>query len=302
MIAVLTGDDSFELHEELERRIAGFFGVPERIDGTTIARHNIPDLLMGTSLFGDKRLVIIYDIAKNTEVMEMIPDWIDRVSDDITLILVDEKLDKRTLAYKALKNKAEIQEFIAWGDRDISRATDWVIQQAGARSVSLDKKLSRHIVEKVGVDKWKLSQVINVLALVEPPITADVVDNTIVATPAENVFELFEAALYGKGNRVREIIRTLELQGEAYAIFALITSQVVQLLALSRASSQDSPEKDLAIHPFVASKLRQHARRLGSSHIERIAQEVASTDALLKRSSADPWVLIERLLLGIATQ
>lgn len=301
MITVLTGDDSFAVHEELGRRVADFSGTPERVDGTAIALQNIPDLLMGTSLFGDARLVIIRDIAKNAAVWEMLPDWIDRVSDDITLVLVDEKLDKRTSTYKTLKQKADIHEFIAWSDRDTRQAADWVTQQAKAHKIDLDQTVSRHLVEKVGVDKWRLSQAVTMLALADVPITIDTVNNTIVMTPAENVFELLEAALYGKASRVREIVRTLELQDDAYATFALVSSQVVQLLALSRASGDDSPEKDLAIHPFVASKLRQHVRRLGAPRIEHIARETASTDALLKRSSADPWVLVERLLFAIAT-
>lgn len=302
MITVLTGDDSFAISERLSEITAAFDGQPERIDGTSIALRDIPDLLMGSSLFSDKRLVIIRDLASNTALWHQLPEWVNRVSDDIHLVLVDTKLDKRTTGYKALQQASEINELLAWGDRDRQQAVRWLRDRAVAEGLTLESQPAQYLVDRVGLDKWQLAQAIEMLSLLDEPITEQVIDRTLVASISENVFDLYEEALLGRTARVQEIIRTLEMQEEAYAVFALISSQTFQLLGLARAKEGDSPEKDLGIHPFVASKLRQHVRRLSPAKIEKIAKTIADTDTALKSTSTEPWLLVERALLFVATK
>ncbi len=300
MITVLTGDDDFAISEEVSRLVADFDGVAERIDGESLQLRDLPDLLMGSSLFADKRLVIVQDLSKSAAVWQKMSEWIDRLSDDITLVLVEAKLDKRTLVYKELNQKANIKELAKWSERDTGLAVDWAKTRAKAAGLDMTGAALSHLVSRVGADKWRLSQAIDILSLAEPPIDQATIDRSIVLTASENIFELFEAALNSKPDRVREIIKTLELQEEVYAVFALIVGQAVQLLAIASAPQGSSPEKDLAIHPFVASKLRQQARRLGIRKVESIAKEVAETDIALKTLSGDPWLLVETTLIKIA--
>lgn len=300
MITVLVGDDSFAIDERLKDLRGGFSGDIESIDGAEVELRRLPDLLMGGSLFSDKRLVIIRDLSNNTSVWPSFGDWIDRVSDDIHLVLVEKKIDKRTQAYKDLKRKSDLHEFSSWSDRDYGSAQDWTAALARSKGLKIDGSAVKHLVQRVGLDKWRLSQSIDMLSLLEKPITQDIIDETIVASVSENVFAVFEAALQGNVRRIQEMIKVLELQDDAYAIFGIIASQTFQLLAIARAGSDDSPEKDFSIHPYVASKLRQSARKYGPRGVERIASIVADTDQSLKTSSVDPWLLVERALVSIA--
>ncbi|MES2631257.1 MAG: DNA polymerase III subunit delta [Patescibacteria group bacterium] len=299
MITLLTGENSFEIREAVQAIVAQFDGTPERFDGAGLELRQLPDLLMGGTLFADKRLVIISDLSSNSSLWQKLPDWLSRVSDDVHLVLVDAKPDKRTVSYKALKEAARVQEHPVWTDRDTNKAEQWLEARAKAQGVSLDKKTARHIVNRVGVDQWLLANALELLALLDE-ITPEAINQTILANPTENIFELFETALNGDREALRDILHTLELQEDPYATFALLSSQAFSLAAVTYADDNQNAQKDFAIHPFVASKLARHAKRLGKPGVTRIMRQFAQTDADMKISRAEPWLLIERLLFDLA--
>ena len=286
------------MNEALKTLIATFDGRAERIDGSMLELKNLPDLLMGGTLFADKRLVIIKDLSSNASVWEKLPEWLPRISDDIQLVLVDAKPDKRKTAYKEIKKVADIKDFTPWGDRDYPAAEAWVSKRASTIDLKLDKKLARHIVDRIGLDQWQLADALDKLLSVEE-VSAEVINEVIDANPVENVFQLFETALEGHATKVHAMLRTLELTEDPYKLFALLSSQVFQLAGVASATAGDNPSKDLAIHPFVASKLSRHAKKYGRNGAVKLVRGFAKADADMKLSRGDPWLLIERALLSI---
>ncbi|MDB5163279.1 MAG: polymerase subunit delta [Candidatus Saccharibacteria bacterium] len=300
MITLLTGDNSFELREALQAIVAGFDGAAERVDGAGLELRQLPDLLMGGTLFAEKRLVIISDLSSNSSLWQKLPSWLPRLSDDVHLVLVEEKPDKRTVAYKALKEAAQVQEYPAWTERDQYKAEQWLEARAKGQGLKLDKKTVHHLVTRVGVDQWLLANALETLALLDE-ITPEAINRTIIANESENIFELFETALSGNRAALQDTLRTLEQQEDPYATFALLSSQAFSLSAVAYADNTQNPSKDFAIHPFVASKLTRHAQRLGKPAVTRIMKQFAQTDADMKVSKAEPWILIERLLFDLAS-
>ena len=299
MITWLVGENSFEVSAALRAIEASFGETSERFDGTELALRQLPDLLMGVSLFSTKRLVVISDISKNASLWEKLPDWLGRINDDIHVVFIDEKPDKRTTSYKALKAASDVHEFAAWSERDDAKAEAWLASRAKDQSVAIDSKSIRHLVSRVGLDQWQLASALDTLSLLDE-VSPQVIDDVIPPNLHENIFQLFEVALEGKSRQVAEMIKTLSLQEDPYALFALLTSQANTLAAVAYAEPSDTPTKDFAIHPFVASKLTRHAKKLGKSHVAHIIEAFAKADADMKRSRAEPWLLIQQLLLTIA--
>lgn len=299
MITWLVGENGFEIREATKALEASFNGVAEKVDGADLTLAQLPDVLMGVSLFSPERLVIIQDISTNSTLWEKLPDWLPRVNDDIHIVFIDTKPDKRTTSYKALKAVANLQEFPAWTDRDYIKAEQWVVQYANTQDLKLDKKLASHVVQRVGLDQWQLANALTTLSLLDA-VTVEVINEIIPPNPTENIFQLFETALEGKPQQVAKMIDTLSMQEDPYALFALLTSQALTLAAVTYADDDANPAKDFAIHPFVAGKLTRHGKRLGKAKVGSIIEAFAKTDADMKRSKAEPWLLIERTLLEIA--
>jgi len=300
MITLLLGENSFEITRGLHYLEAEFDGVAEKVDGETLELKQLPDLLMGATLFAQKRLVIIKNLSENKTVWEKLPEWLDRISDDVHVVLVEQKPDRRSRTYKALQKVATVRQFPAWTDRDTAVAEKWVAGEAQRQKLDLDKKSIHSLVERVGVDQWQLYYALQKLAAL-PEVNPSVIENIVEANPRENVFNLLDAALKGNTAKVQEMLRVLEMSEDPYRLFGLLSTQIFQL-ALLGVSDKPAGDvaKDIGAHPFALSKLAPHVKKLGKSGVREVVAAMAQADTSLKTSAADPWLLIERALIKIA--
>src|SRR3990167_6446654 len=272
------------MKRHLDEMMRSFDGHVERIDGREVEIGQLSDLLTGATLFQDKRLVIISRLSENKAVWDVLPEWLERLAIDTSVVLVEPKPDKRTVTYKSLIKKVERQEFPLWTNKDTTKAVQWVLDEAMRQDVPLTKRHAQQIVERVGIHQWGLFQAIQKLALVDE-ITSEHIEEIIERRPEENVFALFETALRGDFDRTRQLISTLRLTNDAYQTFGLLSSQVLQLTALARASKPASEvAKDIGAHPYVLSKLSHYAERLGASDIQNIVAAAADADRQMKSS------------------
>lgn len=300
MIVVLTGENSFEVDRELQRIITAFDGTAEKIDGESLELKHIPDLLMGSSLFAQKRLVIIKSLSNNKAVWAQLGEWLPRVSNDTQLVLVEPKPDKRTKTYKDLQKSAEVKDFKPWGERDTRLAESWAISEAKKMGMELTSTLARILVDRTGIDQWRIFYALEKL-IVLPEVSKETIEDIIEASPTENVFQLFETALRGDGAKIHTVLETLELSTEPYQLFALLSGQAMQLVTLAVSDKQSGEvAKDIGAHPFVLSKLTPYARELSRSDAQRIIAAFDEADEAMKTSAIDPWVAIERALLKVA--
>lgn len=301
MITLLVGENSFEISRGLKYLEAQFDGDVEKVDGETVELRQLPDLLMGATLFASNRLVIVKNLSENKPVWEKLPEWLERLSDDTHLVLVETKPDRRSRTYKALQKLATVRQFPAWSERDTAVAEKWVTQEAERQNVTLDKESIQTLVARVGVDQWQLYYALQKLAVL-PEVTPAIIQEVIEARPAENVFNLLDAALRGETLRVKKMIEVLESSEDPYRLFGLLSTQVFQLAALSVSdTSAGDVAKDLGAHPFALSKLAPHVKNLGKTGARQVVAAMAETDTSLKTSAADPWLLIERALIKIAS-
>lgn len=300
MITLLTGENSFELERALREIVRGFDGAVERIDGAELELRQLPDLLMGGTLFAAQRLVVIKGLSENKTIWTTFGDWLTRASDDVHLVLVEPKPDKRTKTYKDLQKVARVQEFKPWGDRDGALAEKWTQTEARVLGLSLEAAHARQVVARVGVDQWALYRALEKLAVLDE-VTPEVIADVIELSPTENVFNLFETALRGDTRTVAQMIATLELTEDPYRVFGLLSGQVVQLLALSLGDKPSADiAKDVGAHPYAVSKLGSYAKKFGAVGSKKVIEAFAQADTAMKTSSAEPWLLIERALMKVA--
>lgn len=301
MITLLTGENSFELERALGALVGAFDGVVERIDGSELELKQLPDLLMGGTLFSERRLIVIKGLSDNKVLWPILSDWLPRVSEDVQLVLIEPKPDKRTKTYKDIQKLASVQEFKLWGERDSSVAERWVSDEATQLGFLLDAKNARLLVARVGIDQWRLYRALEKLAVLDEVNEALIID-IIEQNPAENVFNLFEAALRGNVHEVRQMIETLELTEDPYRVFGLLSGQAFQLFAVALADKPSAEvAKDIGAHPYAVSKLVSYTKKLGKTGGKRVIAAFAEADAGMKTSVAEPWLLIERALMKVAT-
>ncbi len=300
MITLLTGENSFEIDRELDRIVSQFDGNVEKIDGSELELAHLPDLLMGQSLFADKRLVVIKNLSENKSVWATIGEWLERISDDIHVVFVEQNVDKRTKSFKELQRQGHVKDHRQWDEKDWQLAEMWAVKEAERLGAQLDKKVAHALVQRVGVDQWRLFHALEKLAVLDE-VNEMIIEQIVEIHPSENIFQLFETALKSEPEKVKQMVQTLELTQDPYQVFGLLSGQAFQLAVLC---STDKPSgevaKEIGAHPFVLQKLTPFVAKLGKSGAKEMIGAMSEADAAMKSSAASPWLLIERALLKIA--
>lgn len=298
MIILLTGDNIYEIDQELARIVAGFEGDAEKLDVDKLEPRNLTDILSGVSLFSVERLVILRRASENAALWEAIGERAEQDT-DTTLVLVDPKVDKRTKTYKSLAKHADVRIFAAWGERDTGRAEKWLADVAKGRNIALESAAAREIVRRRGVEQYQLLATLEQLS-VFGTITTDIVDTHIEKTPTENIFALLEAAVSRDTGKIHTMIQTLKLENDPYMTMGLLASQAFALAGLVLG---DRPHgdvaKDLGVSPFVLRNLSSAAESIDRTRLGRIVNALADADVGLKSSSVDPWIQLEVALTKI---
>lgn len=305
MITLLTGDNNYALERALSQLVAAFDGEAEKYDGAELELRQMPDLLMGQSLFAEKRLIIIRDLASNKQVWDTLPEWLERMSDDIHLVLVEASPDKRTRAYKMLQKSADVKVFELLGERDSRQAERWIAQEAKRMGMQLDEAAAKALLERSFVlsakgqpvvDQWQVMHSLEKLSVFDT-VAAETVRQYIDDQPVDSVFGVFETALKGDSEALHQLLRDIEPKEDPFRVFGLLSGQVFQLVALS---SSDQPASEVAkaigVHPYAMSKLAPYAKKLSRRAARQIVAAFVEADEFMKSSRGEPWTLIEQAL------
>lgn len=300
MVYYLYGENSFALERELARLIADSAEEPEKLDGSELGLHDLPDIFSGQTLFATKRLIVIRDLADNKTVWSELENYLHTLSEDVTIILIDTKTDKRSKTYKALHKIGKVTEFIT--PKTAREAEQFARAEATNIGIKLDQKLVRKLVERVGLEPWNIVHALEKLTLLDTVIDAAAIDRIIEMQPSEQVFGLFEASLRGQTTRVHDMCRTLALNEEPYRVMGLLATQVVQLAALVTAKSRADVANDLGLKSeYGLSKLQPIANTMNRDTLHAVVDALATADDQMKSTGSDPWSLVEQALIKIAS-
>ncbi len=105
MIRIFTGDDRVRAGQEITKLLGDDYEV---IEGTDLKPEDLPSIFKGASLFTTTRHILIRDLGANKPVFEQLPHYLDTPHD---IIIQELKLDKRSTAYKQIKDQIEIRDF-----------------------------------------------------------------------------------------------------------------------------------------------------------------------------------------------
>ncbi len=304
MTITLTGDNEFAIRQTVRTLVAAFeqkYGAHgiERVDADTLEPRQLPSLLMGVTLFSDKRLIILRGAAANKPFWEALGDYIEKVPADTVVIIVEPTPDKRTRTYKLLKAKSDFREFPVLGDAQL---VQWVTSQVKEVGASISRADAQYLVERAGRDQWRLSEEIKKLASFNPVIDRSAIDTLVEPSPEGTAFALLDAALSGQTQQVIGMIDQLKTQEDPYKLFGLLASQVhtLAVVVMAEGRSADQIAKEAGLHPFVVRKTVNVAQRLGKERVAVIARSVARCDIQLKSTGADPWDLLRVCLQKVA--
>lgn len=298
MIYLLHGDNEFEKRAALAA-LVGDADVMRR-DGEALTLADIQEITIGQTLFTQSSVYVISRLSDNPDIWLRLPEI--SFDDDNTIILVENKLDKRTKTYKWLQKTAKTQEFVPLGDRQKPQLITWCEVQARERGYKLTRKQIGMLIDRLGFDQLRLSNFLDQLALVEK-ITDALINDLVPLARSENVFDLFVAALSKDYETVHSIISYLESESGvdgAYQTMGLLASQATNMAALVLSGGDNKlVAADLSVNPYVLQRLSSSARTIDIEHLRRINDALFQADLQMKTTGVNPWLLIETALVDL---
>ena len=298
MIYLLHGNNEFEKRAALAALVGD--AVMVRRDGEALTLADIQEITIGQTLFTQSSVYVISRLSDNPDIWLRLPEI--SFDDDNTIILVENKLDKRTKTYKWLQKTAKTQEFVPLSDRQKPQLITWCETQAHERGYKLTRKQIGMLIDRLGFDQLRLSNFLDQLALAEK-ITDALINDLVPLARSENVFDLFVAALSKDYETVHSIISYLESESGvdgAYQTMGLLASQATNLVALVLSGGDNKlVAADFSVNPYVLQRLSSSVRASNVERLKQINNALFQADLQMKTTGVNPWLLIETALVDL---
>lgn len=310
-ITILYGDNSYERTAQLAKmkidaEKSGF--EIQKSNSDELSKSDFVSLICGVSLLSEKRFVYIRNLSENSEIWQNLAEILPRISTDVHLCLVEDKIDKRSVVYKAISKIVELYEFKNLTARNSKNLAEFARLFAKKQGLSLDNKTANFLISWVGVDEWRIRDAIEKIALIgeanEQNIREFVPQNI-----EGNAFAIIEMMFLGDILKLQEEFSKLKItDGEdgAFRFLGMISTQIFNLVALKVGKNigKTTAEiaKEIGANTWALGKMENFVQNLSESQLAEIVSKFTQIDEIIKTESVDPWNLVESTILEIASK
>jgi DNA polymerase-3 subunit delta len=338
---VLLGDEAF-LYQRCRQGILAALAPPEHRDFSlsdldladtsifdVLDRAQTPSLMAPFQVLFVRNLKSLYGRGSKKEEFAAIDAYFRSPNPGAVLLFVADHLriptDLRKMDYQDKERYDRIREtlgdccgFVELARVDENDAIKWCLAAAEARGIRFDPDAARELVDALGADMMMVSSELEKLCLYvsgrEPRITLGDVETMVLAAKQRTLYELTDAI--SQRDRTRALLLLHGLLnasdgGEDAAIghLYMLARTFRQMLIILEKNVRDSRAiwavlwQGFRIPPFAAEDLIRQARRYKSRReLTRALRLVARADLELRSSPANKLLVLERLVLALATE
>jgi len=141
MTITFTGSNSFLLKTDIDHLVADFVKehgdlALERIDGEDAGMDRIGEALTSLPFLASKKLVVLRNPSAQKPFTEKIEQTLKDIPDTTDVLIVEPKLDKRSVYYKTLKKLTDFKEY---NELDENSMAIWLVKEAEAAGGKLSR-------------------------------------------------------------------------------------------------------------------------------------------------------------------
>ena len=310
-ITILYGDNSYERTTQLAKmkidaEKSGF--EIQKSNSDELSKSDFVSLICGVSLLSEKRFVYIRNLSENSEIWQNLAEILPRISTDVHLCLIEDKIDKRSVVYKAISKIVELYEFKNLTVRDSKNLAEFARLFAKKQGLSLDNKTASFLISWVGVNEWRIRDAIEKIALIGEANEQDI--REFVPQNIEgNAFAIIEMMFLGDILKLQEEFSKLKItdsEDGAFRFLGMISTQIFNLAALKIGKNigKTTAEiaKEISANTWALGKMESFVQNLSESQLAEIVSKFTQVDEIIKTESVDPWNLVESTILEIASK
>jgi len=337
---VLIGDEAF-LYQRCRQGVLAEFAPPETRDFSlhdvdlaetsifdVLDRAQTPSLMAPFQVLFVRNLKLLYGRGSKKEEFAAIDAYFRSPNPQALLVFVADHLriptDLRKMDYQDKERYDRIREtlgdwcgFVELARVDEGDAMKWAIAEAETRGIRCDADAARELVDALGADMMMVASELEKLCLYvegKSRITLGDVETMVLAAKQRSLYELTDAI--SQRDRTRALLLLHGLLnasdgGEDAAIghLYMLARTFRQMLIILEKNVRDSRAiwavlwQGFRMPPFAAEDLIRQARRYKSRRdLTRALRLVARADLELRSSPANKLLVLERLILALATE
>jgi len=305
MVTLLTGANEFLISAERQRIVDEFlndndvFGL-ERLDAEELDASRLRDALLQLPFLVNKKLVVIKNVFSNKGIQEALCHLLGQVPDEIDVLLIDPKSDKRTKLYKQLASAKQVQECVNLRPQEL---VSWTVDYATKLGGSITQSDSSYMIDRIGPEQMQLARELEKLA-VFGAITKDLIDTHTEQALRGTVFDLLDKTFSGKTDESLKLYdQLLSNKTDPSEILALIGWQlhVFSLVKYAGPGAPADVAKLTGVHPFVVGKALNIVRTMSLENVKLAVAKALDADIMIKTKPVDSVDVVRVLLLELAS-
>ena len=311
MIIFLYGQDSYRSRQKLNEIIKHYTEVHK--SGLNLARfdvkktkfHDFSDKLKITSMFDEKKLIILKNVFFNLKFQEELLKEIENLSEskDIVIIYEPGSVDKRNKLFKTLKKEIKSQEFTSLTGQ---RLKTWIQNEFEKYQTTIDPKALEILTEHVGDDLWRIVNEIKKLVSYRNKERIEKKDIELLVRPKieTDIFKTIDAiAQKNKKQALRLLHKHLEKGDSPLYLLSMIGFQFRNLLIVKDFIENHKPYnvilKKSGLHPFVVKKTYHQSQQFTLEELKKTFNKIFKIDLDIKTGKIKPELALEILITQI---
>lgn len=264
--------------------------------------------LNATSIFREKKLVIVKNLFSNQETVCLFLDYLKSskiFESKETVVVIYEsnqffqeskgkkinilKDDKKDLFDKLIK-LSKSQEF---DNLDDSKIREWVIKEFSKKNIQISPSALKKLIYFIGNDLWRMENEIKKLSLFDKKIIQEGEIDLLVRSKIEtNIFKIIEAVSSKNKKVAMKLVSEYQEKGESEEyLLSMILWQIRNITQVkfskfnTKYLSFDAKQKiakELKLHPYVIEKSLVLAERFSKEEIKKVYHKLLEVDYKIK--------------------
>lgn len=299
-IYLLYGEEKYDLELRLQKIKKEYDNLSEGINLYYITNDNIdelPSLLQGVTFFGTEKLIIIKDTKLKFNV-----DLLKDIDKDITIVVIEESVDKRTTDYKTLSKIAECIEFKFMDDVKVK---EYIMQVLKKYNISISNEDADYLSQMLGNQKSNIINELNKLVIYlegENNVNREIIDKVCTKTLNAKIFDVLSNIVNKKKKiAIKELDELLQQKEPIVKIYIMLYKQVKQMYLIKFLKGKNSPNiaQILGIHPFVFKNLSKSCDAYTLKELRNILNEFDIYDEKTKNGEMDFEIGLKKIILSM---
>ena len=311
MIYFLYGEDSYRSKRKLEEIILGYKKVHKSglnliyVDSKGESFKDFYNNFKITSMFAEKKMIVIKNIFGNAKFQEDFLENIKRLEElkDIVVVYENNSVDQRTKFFKALQKHAKCQEFNYLTPANLKK---WAMVEFSKNNAKINADALDLLAEYVKTDLWRLSNEINKLSNYKlgDVIKKEDVGRLVKPSIENDIFKTIEAiASKNKKQALALLHKHLDNGDNTLYLLTMIAYQFRNILIVKELIEKKNQYpvivKKSGLHPFVVQKTFYLCYQFSFDQLKKIYQKIFQIDLDIKTGKIESETALDLLLAEI---